>query len=209
MEHLSSLLAVSLVSILAAVSPGPDFFIVLRNSLSYSRKCGFFTTFGIAAALVIHLSYTLIGIGVLIAESDFLYHLIKYAGAAYLFYIGFIGVISSLKKSSKINVTEKQNLHQISPFTAFKQGFFTNLLNPKAAIFFISLFSQFIGPETPISLKLAYAAINLTIGLVWFLFLSFLVTGEKFVSKVNRFQIYIDRVMGSALMVLSVKLLLV
>ncbi len=96
MESYASLLAIAFVSLIAAVSPGPDFFIVLKNSVSHSRKAGFLTTFGVSIALLVHLSYTLLGLGVVIAESPLLFAMIKYAGVGYLFYIGLTSALSSL-----------------------------------------------------------------------------------------------------------------
>jgi len=209
MDELANLTAVAVVSLLAAISPGPDFFVVLRNSLSYSRKAGLMTALGVSVALLVHLTYTLVGIGVLIAESVFLYSLIKYAGVAYLFYLGASGLISSFKKSEALTLKYAKENTDISAYKAFRQGFLTNLLNPKAAVFFISLFSQFIDSTTPALLRVEYAFINWSITLSWFLFLSFLITSKGFVGKINKFRIYIDRVMGGALMFLSMKLLFI
>lgn len=205
----SSILAVALVSLIAVISPGPDFCIVLKNSLSYSRKAGQWTALGIAIALIIHLTYTLLGIGVVIAENPFLYALIKYAGVGYLFYIGLCSIIASYKKSAAIKVNFAKSENQITPFQAFRQGFLTNLLNPKAAIFFISLFSQFIDTETPMLVRLEYAAVNWSIVLGWFLFFSYLITAKKLLGKIDQFRLYIDRVMGAVLMLLGMKLLFI
>lgn len=206
MDFTSNLIAVAVVSFLAAISPGPDFFIVLKNSLSCSRKLGVLTALGVSTALIIHLSYTLIGIGLLIAESPFLFLILKITGVAYLFYIGLSGLLSSFKDSAlDLNYSHVNN--QILPYQAFLQGFLTNLLNPKAAIFFISLFSQFIDSATPIYLRVEYAAINWSITLSWFLFLSYLITTKGFIGKIHRFRIYIERFMGGALMLLGIKLL--
>lgn len=202
----SDCLAVALVSWLAALSPGPDFFIILRNSLSYSRRIGFYTTFGVCLGLFVHLFYTVIGIGTLIAKSVFVYHLVKYIGAIYLFYIGLSSLISSFKKTSSMNISYITSLKQISPFMAIKQGFLTNTLNPKAALFFISLFSQFINVDTSTFLKITYAVINWFVVFVWFFLLSYLVTNHLFIKKIRQFQLHIDRVMGSALILLSIKL---
>lgn len=209
MDDLSNLLAVAVVSLLAAISPGPDFFIVLRNSLSYSRKSGLMTALGVSLALIIHLCYTLVGLGVLIAESPFLYILLKYTGVGYLFFIGSSGLISSFRKSPALDLKYSKSFNEISTFKALRQGFLTNLLNPKAAIFFISLFSQFIDSNTPIFLRVEYAFINWSITLSWFLFLSYLITSKGFIGKINHFRIYIDRIMGGALMLLGIKLLFV
>ncbi|MCE5317940.1 MAG: LysE family transporter [Parachlamydia sp.] len=202
------IIAVAIVSLLAAISPGPDFFIVLRNSLSYSRKAGLLTALGVSLALVIHLSYTLVGIGVVIAESPFLYHLVKYTGVAYLFYLGLTGLLSSFKKQSSMNLAYAASTTQISASKALLQGFLTNLLNPKCALFFISLFSQFIDTNTPVATRIEYAAINWSVSLGWFLLLAYMVTGKLLMGRIDRFRLYIDRTMGGALMMLSMKMLL-
>jgi RhtB (resistance to homoserine/threonine) family protein len=202
-------LAITVISLIAAISPGPDFFIVFRNSLVYSRRAGFLTAFGVSSALVIHLSYTLIGIGVLIEESPFLYALLKYSGVAYLFYIGLKGIISSFKPASSALKEYTRAKVQISDFAAFMQGFWTNLLNPKAALFFISLFSQFIDSNTPIIVGIEYGLINLAIVLGWFLLLSYLLTQKQVTGRIDTFRIYIDRIMGGILMLLGFKMLFI
>ena len=206
METILNLSAVALVSLVAAISPGPDFFIVLKNSLS-SRKAGLFTALGVSLALIFHLTYTLIGIGVLIAENPFIYSLIKYIGVGYLFYLGFSSWKSSFKISSQLDLTAKTD--SMIPSAALKQGFFTNLLNPKCALFFISLFSQFIDVNTPMLLRIEYVFINWSVSLGWFLFLAYMVSFEGFIKKLNQFRIYVDRIMGSAFMLLGMKLLFV
>lgn len=209
MENLSDLLAVAVVSLLAAISPGPDFFIVVKNSLSYSRKIGFLTAIGVSLALLIHLTYTLVGIGLLITEGSFFYLVLKYAGAGYLFYIGCQGFISSFKEQKPLDINSTESNNHLSSKTALKQGFLTNLLNPKCALFFMSLFSQFIQVDTPWSLKIGYASINWSITLGWFLLLAFLMTGKLIVSRIGKFRMYIDRVMGCILMLLSLKMLII
>lgn len=208
MEIITSLLTVAFVSLLAAISPGPDFFVVVKNSLSYSRKTGFLTALGVSLALLIHISYTLIGIGLLITEGSIIYLLLKYAGAGYLFYVGCKGFISSFKKQQALDLCYAGNVTVLSPINALKQGFLTNLLNPKCALFFVSLFSQFIVVGTPLSLKIGFACINWSITLGWFLFLSYLITGNFIMSRIGSFRMYIDRVMGCVLMLLSLKLII-
>ena len=110
MDPFSSCAAVAIVSLLAGYHPGPDFFIVLKNSLSHSRKAGFWTAFGVSLALIIHLTYTLVGIGVLIADSPFFYHLVKYTGVAYLCYIGLSSLVSSFKNSPVLDTRPCQDL---------------------------------------------------------------------------------------------------
>jgi RhtB (resistance to homoserine/threonine) family protein len=209
MEHLYSLSVIALVSLLGAISPGPDFFIVVRNSMIYSRKAGFFTALGVSLALLIHLSYTIVGIDVLLAENSFFYSILKYVGAAYLCYLGVSGLTSAFKNKSRLNLDYAKSDQEISNFSVVKQGFLTNLLNPKAAMFFISLFSQFISSETPTMLRIEYGIVNWTVTLSWFLFLSYLITGRVFKERIERFRSYIDGVMGGFLILLGIKMLFI
>lgn len=207
MNITSDLFAVGIVSLLGATSPGPDFFVVVKNSLSFSRKTGFLTAIGVSLALLIHLSYTLVGIGMLLQKESVFYLLVTYAGAGYLFYIGCKGFISSFKKQGELNLCYAGNAQLLASTTALKQGFLTNLLNPKCALFFVSFFSQFIGANTPLSLKICYASLNWSITLGWFLFLSYMITGKFILSRIESFRMYIDRIMGCMLMLLALKLL--
>ncbi|SQI36749.1 Threonine efflux protein [Serratia plymuthica] len=85
---MTELLAVVTITLLAVISPGPDFAMVSRNSLLLSRRAGVLTACGIGAGVVIHVSYTLVGVGVLIQQSLWLFTLLKAIGAAYLIYLG-------------------------------------------------------------------------------------------------------------------------
>ena len=128
------------ISLAAAMNPGPNFFLVVKNSLVYSRTTGCMTVFGIALAVLIHLSYALFGIGNLMKENTNLFYIIKYSGITYLFYLGVNGVLISFKKKSLFQIENSTIL--FSKTKAVRQGFITNLLNPEVPIFFISLFSQ-------------------------------------------------------------------
>lgn len=206
MEDLTSILSVSLVSLLGAICPGPNFLIVVKNSLSYSRKVGFLTALGVSFALLIHLSYILIGIGILITKGSFFYHLLKFVGAGYLFYIGCKGVILSFKEQKLLEFQSRGDARLLPPVMALKQGFLTNLLNPECILFFVSLFSQFILVSTPLHLKIGFVCINWSLTLGWFLLLSYVITGRLVVSNINGFRKYIDRVMGVVLIVFSINL---
>lgn len=86
---LAQFLTVALVHFLAVVSPGPDFAMVTRNSIIYSRKTGIYTSIGIAVGILVHVAYSLLGIGFIIAKSIVLFNIIKFIGAGYLIYIGY------------------------------------------------------------------------------------------------------------------------
>ena len=210
-NHLGSLITVGLVSLIAAICPGPDFFIIMKNSLRYSRRAGMMTAFGVALALIVHLSYTVVGIAVLIQENVLIYNLMKYAGAVYLFYLGFSGLRSSCNQSSHKQNTilsaEEDIKAAISDATAVRQGILTNLLNPKAALFFISLFSQFITQDTTIALRIEYAFVNWAVACGWYLLLAYIITGKLLSKRLDGFRVMVDRMMGIALILLSAKII--
>src|SRR5262245_15520205 len=126
MDGFVDIVAVAAISLLGSITPGPDFCIVLKNSLSHSRKAGFFTALGISLSLIFHLFYTLLSIGIFIAESPLVYTLTKWSGSIYLFYVGLSSLISSFKATSPLHLKQLKPLGQMSPSKALLQGFLTN-----------------------------------------------------------------------------------
>lgn len=196
-------LAIAVISFLGAVSPGPDFILIVKNSLAYNRRVGFFSALGVGSGVMVHVTYTLLGIGFLISKSILLYSIIKYLGAAYLIYIGIKSIFS---KSGKNDLSYEKKSNTISDSLAFKQGFLTNALNPKATVFFVSIFSQVITAETAMIVRWAYGfEMALIIGF-WFVCLS-QVLGNQFVrGRFTSVQVYVDKVMGTLLILLGLKI---
>lgn len=143
MELLLSCITIGLISLLAAMSPGPDFAVVMKNSLFGSRRLGLVTAVGVGLGILLHVTYSLVGIGLLISQSIILFSIIKYIGALYLFYLAY-----QLLKQKKPEKVEESTEKQItpSPAAAFWEGLLTNALNPKVTLFFLSIFTQVIDP---------------------------------------------------------------
>jgi len=137
MELLLSFATVGIVSLLAAMTPGPDFAVVTKNSLLGSRKAGLFTAIGVGLGIFLHVAYSLVGIGFIISQSIIIFSIIKYIGAVYLFYLGC--KLLKAKRDSDTQIEQVQKT-AISPFKALREGFLTNALNPKATLFFLSVF---------------------------------------------------------------------
>ncbi len=191
MNYLSLIGTVATAHLLAVIVPGPDFIIVCRNALTYSRKSGIWTSVGLGIGCLIHISISLAGIAFIVSKSIIIFNIIKFLGASYLIYIG----IKSIRcKSSKIQVTDKFKSKDISILSSLKIGFLTNVLNPKATLFFLSLFTVIISPKTPMSIMGIMSIIMILNTMIWFSFLSLLITQknirlifEKFQDKVNKF----------------------
>ncbi|MBF0122620.1 MAG: LysE family translocator [Candidatus Omnitrophica bacterium] len=149
---LSDWLTVIVVGWFVIIVPGPNMLIVFRNSLIHSRQAGIWTALGLAIGNLVHITYCLIGIGVLISQSIMLFNMVKLAGAGYLIYLG----IKSLKAQPRTIDVDRDAPPDLSAFAALRTGFLTDLLNPKATLFFLALFTQLIRPETTISARIGY-----------------------------------------------------
>lgn len=205
MEYLPLIGTVTLLNLLAAMSPGPDFVMTVRNALCYSRRSGIFTSLGISLALGIHLFYCAAGIGLLISKSVVLFSLIKFLGVGYLIYIG---VVSILSKKSKLDVSTEKSLLDLTRLQAFKMGFLTNVLNPKATLFFLSLFTFVIGSSTPVYIILIISAIIMLTAFSWFSIVSIFLAQPNVQRIFLKYERIINFTLGGFLIFLGVKIAL-
>jgi len=130
------------VSILINLSPGPDMLYTVARSLSQGAVAGVFSALGVFTGCLFHISAAVFGLSKIIEQSVLLFSIIKYAGAAYLVYLG---IRSLLNKKAK---TKANYLPLMTNRKIFFQGMLTNILNPKVAIFFLSFLPQFINPRS-------------------------------------------------------------
>lgn len=182
--------------LLIVLSPGADFLLVFKNSLRYGRRAGCYTAIGIALSVTIHVSYYIIGLSQLISANPWLFTWIKYAGAAYLIYLG----LTSLRGSGlKLGASQTQHL-DFRVLQMLRQGFLCNLLNPKTIVFFISIFSQLVAshPEQ-LSLTIGYGAYIAVLHGLWFALVAYLTTGRKVLLLIERFSQRINQLCGCGL----------
>ncbi len=209
-DYLPSIVSLTVIQLLGVMSPGPDFAIVVRNSLVHTRKIGVLTAVGIALGTLVHLAYILLGLGVVIAKTAWLFQLFKYLGAGYLMYLGTKGLLAKKQTTNFEGKTRSlaQDLAQPSAFTAIRTGFLVNAMNPKAMLFFLSLISAFVTPEKPTIIITIYAAIILISTLIWFSFIAICFSNERLRAFFKNFQYLIERITGGLLILLGVKMLL-
>jgi RhtB (resistance to homoserine/threonine) family protein len=191
---------------LALMSPGPDFVVAVRTSVIGSRKAGLFTALGFSLGICVHMIYTLVGLAAIISQSVILFSLLKYAGAAYLFYMGYKSLRS--KGFDKTQVSNLVARKEISNKKALMTGFITNVLNPKATVFFLAILSQFISPETSMSEQLLYASTCVIMTGIWFSIVAIVLTNKRIKNKFLSFSKIIDRLCGGFLIALGLKLAL-
>lgn len=205
MEYLTLIGTVTLVHLLAVISPGPDFIIAVKNSLSYSRKTGIWTAFGFGIGISVHILYCLAGLAVIISQSIIIFNIIKLFGAGYLIYLGLRVIIA---KSTSIEIESQQHKNDILPLEAIKIGFLTNVLNPKATLFFLSLFTLIISPTTPKIVLIILSIIMVVNTILWFSLVAIFFTQTKAVSIFNKYQDIFNKTLGSILIGLGVKIAL-
>jgi len=205
MNYLPLIGTVFLLNLLAAMSPGPDFVMTVRNSLGHSSRAGIFTALGISLALGVHLFYCAAGIGYLIANSILLFSIIKFLGAGYLIYIG-IGSIRA--RGSRLDLAAEQHSSEMSRLKAFRMGFLTNVLNPKATLFFLSLFTFVIGASTPLFVVLNISVIIMLTAFCWFSIVSIFLTRPNVQKVFLKYEKAINLTLGGFLVLLGIRIAL-
>lgn len=205
MQTLSLIGTVAFIHLLAVMSPGPDFIMTVRNSLTYSRKTGIWTAVGLGLGITVHMVYCMAGLAFIIAQSIVAFNAIKFLGAGYLM---FIGIQSIRARSSKIEIHEVAQKPDIAPWAAIKIGFFTNVLNPKATLYFLSLFTFVLSPETPGSLMAVLSVIMVAEMIAWFSLVAMFFTARPVRGIFEKFQGVFHKTLGGILVLLGVKVAL-
>jgi len=206
MDILVNALLLSGVFGIAVVSPGPDLVMAVRNSISYGRLVGMMTALGFGFGVVVHVIYTSLGLAVLVSQSVIFFNIIKVIGALYLLYVGIKALRSNGLET--INLDNDVKKPSISYRKAFTQGFITNLFNPKATLFFLALFSQFIHPNAPVWIYAFYGSICFTLVVVWFCLVSIFLTIPSIRNRFIRVSKWVDKVCGAVFIGLGIKLAL-
>ncbi len=205
MDIMHGLIMLTVVHTLAAASPGPDFIFVSQQTLAGGRRTGLLCSLGIALGLSVHLGYSAFGLATLIAHSANLLWWVKIVGGSYLIYLGIRGVMAKAVVGSRVLVVQR------APRSALRMvgaGFLCNALNPKAPIYFLSLFTLVLSPEMPLFQLAIFSMWIMFIQLAWFSFVVLVLSIPTINNRFQRAGHWIDRVLGSAMVLLGIKVLL-
>ncbi|KFZ31869.1 lysine transporter LysE [Pseudidiomarina salinarum] len=203
--YLEEFMIIALYHLMAVASPGPDFAVTIRYSLSYGRRIGRWVSLGIGTGILLHVAYSVLGIALVIHRYQWVYASLLLLGAGYLGWLGSQAIRSAPK--GELEPGSAPAAGEFSAGKAFRIGFFTNGLNVKATLFFLVLFSTVIAPETPTSIKIGYGLYMAVATAVWFAGLATLINWPPLFRRLWRISHWIDRVMGVALLALSLKLI--
>ncbi|MCQ2034169.1 LysE family translocator [Stutzerimonas kunmingensis] len=197
-------MTVALVHLLAVASPGPDFAVVVRESVTQGRRIGSWTALGVGCGIFVHVAYSLLGIGLIVSQSIVLFNLFKWLAAGYLLYLGWRALRArpmSLDTADEVGTTSDR-----SPWQAFVVGFVTNGLNPKATLFFLSLFTVVISADTPPWVQAGYGVYLAGATALWFLLVAWLFSRGRVRAGFARMGHWFDRLTGAVLIGLGVRL---
>jgi RhtB (resistance to homoserine/threonine) family protein len=205
MTYLPEFLTVAVIHLLAVVSPGPDFVMISRNSLLYSRRTGVYSALGIGLGIPVHVTYSLMGLSLVIARSLLLFSVLKFIGAGYLVYIGYKSLRSRPMVTAAAPAREACDLPRLR---AVRWGFLTNVLNPKATLFFFALFTQVISPGTPRWVLLLYGVEMTVVTFAWFALVATALSHRAVKARLAVIQPRLEKVFGLLLIGLGVKVAL-
>ncbi|MDD9944005.1 MAG: LysE family translocator [Myxococcales bacterium] len=194
------------LTVLCMLSPGPDMVLVMRNTMAGGRNSGLVTSLGILTGNAVHVTYCAVGVGWLVARSVVVYGFLKYAGAAYLIYLGVSGLRS---KHRAVGNFAGGNLRKPSRTEddrrVFFQGLLNNLLNAKGALFYLGIFTQVIGPGTaPATTLVLILSMVATSALFWLAFVHTLHL-PPVRNWLARFQRLIQRIFGTLLILAGLR----
>ncbi|MEO8763432.1 MAG: LysE family translocator [Ginsengibacter sp.] len=144
MLNIQNLYLFFIASLLLNVTPGNDMIYVASRSISQGTKAGMISALGVFIGCFVHILFAVFGLSVIIANSAFLFELVKFLGAGYLIYLG----IKALVSKSGVN-KDTETFLKLDKWKLLKQGILTNALNPKVALFFLSFLPQFIQINSP------------------------------------------------------------
>ncbi|MCT4616806.1 MAG: LysE family translocator [Candidatus Gracilibacteria bacterium] len=194
------------ITLLASMSPGPDFILVTKNNLLHGLKAGIITSIGVGLGVLVHVIYCIAGLGLIISKSILLFNIIKIAGALYLLYLAYM-LMKSKKQDTNLEIKNKE-IQKKSNLKFLTEGFLGNALNPKATIFFLSVFTQIIDIKTPIITQMLLGLSMMGVVGTWFILLSFLLNLKFIKNKISSIQYIVEKIMGGLLAFVGIKIIL-
>ena len=200
---MSIFLTVALIHLFAVASPGPDFVLVSRQSFRYGRTVAIWTSAGIAIGILFHVALSLAGLSLLLQnQPDFFWYL-KLAAALYIGYLG----LTSLILKGPINLQNNSKDGEGRYLKSISSGFLTNALNPKAFIFFITVFTLVINEDTEIVIKSLLGIYMSMATFIWFAFISILLTNQKATERFEKAIPWVEKITGLFLLILAIEII--
>lgn len=190
------------ICLLGAMSPGPSLAMVAKHSLAGGRANGLATSWAHATGIGLYALISMLGLAVIFHQSPLLFHIISYAGAAYLAYLGFNALRSKGGIAAKL-----ESGKSVSVFQSAKEGFLISILSPKIALFFAALFSPFVADVHQVSGKMMMVATPWLVDGFWYTLITFLLSNARLLETLRSKAMWIDRFSGVVLITLAIEII--
>ncbi len=199
------------------ITPGADTMLVIRNTMRSGRRAGWLTTLGVNSGVLLHAVLSALGVSAILATSAVAFQVVKIAGALYLIWLGIKELYSTNQTEAKVQELKNSGadpaprplVGRQAADRAYLEGFLTNILNPKVAIFYLAFLPQFISPGDPVLLKsVILALIHNVMGMAWLSVVALAVSrGRRFLAQ-GRARTILARISGAVLIGLGLRLAL-
>tara|TARA_B110000008_G_scaffold274308_1_gene309894 strand:+ start:340 stop:1002 length:663 start_codon:yes stop_codon:yes gene_type:complete len=211
MNEVTILVTLASIHFIALISPGPDFALVVQNATRHGRQTGLYIALGLSCGILLHSLLSLTGISYLVHQQPTLFAIMQLAGGSYLLYLGF----GALKATWQIiqhhdddsEVVNSKDLILTNKRDAFSKGFMTNILNPKALVFFVSLMSSLVPADMSLSGKGFALIILFGLSLFWFSLLAWMLSTKALQKKLHEATVYIDALCGAVFTIIGLSIL--
>lgn len=208
MNYLDEFLLIAIAHFFAVASPGPDFAVVLKQSIQQGRRNALWTSAGVGTAILLHVGYCVLGVALILTQSPNLFLTLKYVAGAYLAYLGVQALRAAKPSDTNSDGIVNKSVLEESIWQAFRRGFFTNALNPKATLFFMSLFTLVISVTTPTSVQIVYGVYMAMATWGWFSILSLVLSKPGVRGFFQKSGYWFDRGIGVILIALAIRVVI-
>lgn len=194
---------VALMHLFAVASPGPDFFLISRQSILYGKNISIWASLGISMGILMHSLLSIAGIYMILSLYPYLLFYMKIIASLYIAFLG----IRTLMISNNIKIDISANKIDISFFKSFFTGFLTNALNPKAFLFFIMVFALISNTTESVVIKMALGVYMSVATFIWFTFISISFAKISQGAVIKKIIPYLEKIVGVLLILISLQIL--
>ena len=198
MNHMTPIFSIALIHFFALISPGPDFFFVTQSAVRQSRLHALFAALGISLSILIWSICAMSGLHFLFQKIAWLQQVLMILGGLYLLYLGTLLVKSALQKKLPIqqNTNDLKTIQQQSYIKILLQGFFTNMANPKALVYFSSVFAIGVNINTSLSEQSSLLFLVFFESLLWFSVVAYIFSLQRINHYYQKLSKWIDGLTG-------------
>tara|TARA_B100000959_G_scaffold171406_1_gene179509 strand:- start:314 stop:916 length:603 start_codon:yes stop_codon:yes gene_type:complete len=196
-------LTIAILHLFAVASPGPDFLLVTRQCLRFDRTVAIWASAGIATGILFHSFIAITGVTLIISSNPEVFNWLKVLASIYIAYLGYLSIF---KSSTSVNDEDKKdNENYVGSFTL---GLITNILNPKAILFFITVFTAVVDASTTRLLLGLYGLYMSITTFIWFTAISYIFSNQGLRDRYKQFIPFFEKGIGIVLIVIALGLIL-